>query len=273
VRAIPLETARPPRRGRTPRRHRYEDVIDLVRERIARERLEPGSRLPSNTELADEAGVSLITVRRALDELEHDGEIVRYQGAGTFVARGRIVSEPTRRGALAETLGVDRHAVSTRLVDLVRGRPSAAVARALGLEPGEVVWSIVRLRLVEDRPRILERATVPVRLAPTLDRTSLAAGGSLYSMLAKRYGLVDEYEEQYLALARATPEEREALGLEPSRDVIRIRGVSFTVDGRPFDAFEQVYPADAFVFYLSGQTSRGLLPAADRDEWSVTPER
>jgi DNA-binding GntR family transcriptional regulator len=271
VKGIPLETARSSRRGRRQPKHRYEDVIELIHQRIVSEHLGPGSRLPSNTELADEAGVSLITVRRALDELERDGEIVRYQGVGTFVARGRIVSEPTKRGELAQTLGVDRQAVSTTLLDLVKGRPSPAIAQTLGLGADDLVWSVVRLRFVEDQPRILERAAIPERLAPALDRAGLAAGGSLYSMLAQRFGLVDDYEEQYLALARPTPDERAALRLDGDRDVIRIRGVTFTADGVAFDAFEQVYPADGFVFYFSGQTSRGLVPASHRDDWSVTP--
>jgi DNA-binding GntR family transcriptional regulator len=273
VNGIPLETARSSRRGRASRKHRYEDVIQLIQQRIADEELGPGSKLPSNADLAAEAGVSLITVRRALDELERDGEIVRYQGVGTFVARGRIVSQPTKRGALAQTLGVDRHAVTTRLLDLVQGRPSAAIAQTLGLAPDDVVWRVARLRFVEDQPRILERAAIPVHLAPSLDRRSLGSGASLYSMLAQRFALVDDYEEQYLALARATADEREALRLDGDREIIRIRGVSFTPDGTAFDAFEQVYPADGFVFYFAGQTSRGLLPATHRDDWSVTAVR
>ena len=269
---IPLETTRPPRRGGRSGKHRYEDVIELIQAKIASEGLGPGSRLPSNTELADEAGVSLITVRRALDELERDGEIVRYQGVGTFVARGRIVSEPTKRGELAQTLaGVDRGSVMTKLVHLFRGRPSPTIAQSLLLEPDDEVWSVARLRFVGSQPLILEHAALPVRLVPSLDATVLEAGGSLYSMLAQKHGLVDDYEEQYLALARPTAEEREALGLDRDRDVIRIRGVTFSADGTPFDAFQQIYPADAFVFYFSGQTSRRLLHASHRDDWRVTP--
>src|SRR5919198_986267 len=160
VKGIPLEATRSASRGRWPRKHRYEEVIELIQGRIASEGLGPGSRLPSNTDLALEAGVSLITVRRALDELERDGDIVRYQGVGTFVARGRILSEPIKRGELAQTLGVDRHAVTTKLVDLYEGRPSVVIAQTLRLDPDELVWSVVRLRFVEDHPRILERATL-----------------------------------------------------------------------------------------------------------------
>jgi DNA-binding GntR family transcriptional regulator len=271
VKGIPLETVRSPRVGRKQRRHRYEEVIQLVRERIASQRLGPGSKLPSNTELAAEAGVSLITVRRALDELERDGEIMRFQGVGTFVGRGRIISEPTKRGGLAQTLAVDRDAVTTTLIELIEGVPPPAVAAVLGLSDDERVWRVVRLRFVAERPRILERATLPNRLVSSIDRATLETGGSLYSMLAQRNGLVDDYEEQYLSLGRPTADERMMLRLEPEEDVIRIRGVAFTPDGTPFDAFEQVYPADGFVFHFAGKTSRSVLAASHDDDWSVAP--
>src|ERR1700757_5285584 len=74
----------------------YERVVDLVEQLISDRGLRPGDMLPSYTELADQAGVSLITVRRALDELERAGRVRRHQGLGTFVARARIVTEPTR---------------------------------------------------------------------------------------------------------------------------------------------------------------------------------
>src|SRR5215467_803772 len=102
----------------------------------------PGDRLPSYGELAELAGVSLITVRRALDELERAGRVVRHQGVGTFVADGRIVSEPARAGALLSTLnagGADE--VVTKLIDVTRGRPTPALARVLGLGD-EDVWQV-----------------------------------------------------------------------------------------------------------------------------------
>src|SRR5919204_6284373 len=76
VKGIPLEATRSSSRGRRPRKHRYEEVIELIHGRIASESLGPGSRLPSNTDLALEAGVSLITVRRALPAPQRGGGIV-----------------------------------------------------------------------------------------------------------------------------------------------------------------------------------------------------
>src|SRR6266702_999159 len=106
----------------------YERVVDLVEQLIADRGLRPGDMLPSYTELADQAGVSLITVRRALEELERAGRVRRHQGLGTFVARPRIIAEPARAGSLLGTLVKDGNPAATlRTVVLEQGQgePSA----------------------------------------------------------------------------------------------------------------------------------------------------
>ena len=61
----------------------------LVEALIDERGLAPGDLLPPGREIAALAGVSLISVRRALDELERAGRIVRHQGVGTFVSEPR----------------------------------------------------------------------------------------------------------------------------------------------------------------------------------------
>src|SRR5260370_37311488 len=105
----------------------YERVVALVEQRIADRGMAPGDRLPRYAELAELAGVSMITVRRALDELERAGRVRRHQGLGTFVARPRIVSEPARTGGLLETLGEEGGApgrLGDRVLRLLTGGPS-----------------------------------------------------------------------------------------------------------------------------------------------------
>ena len=59
-------------RRTAPRRTRYEEVIELIERLIAERQLGPGDLLPSRSALAELAGVSIITVSRALNELEHE---------------------------------------------------------------------------------------------------------------------------------------------------------------------------------------------------------
>jgi DNA-binding GntR family transcriptional regulator len=231
--------------------------------------------LPSNKELAQMAKVSLISVRRALDDLEHAGRVRRHQGVGTFVAAERIFASPARAGGLLATLTGDAPApvVDTEVLDVSQGIPTTDIVRSLSLSPRESVWQIRRVRVIGSRPMISELSVIPVRLAPALDAAALYAGASLYDLLARRHGLTDAFEEQYLDITVPTAADRKLLRLTARDRVARIRGVSFSHDGTPFDCFQQVYPADGFAFYLSGRTDRHVLPVSESGSWNVFPGR
>ncbi len=250
----------------------YQRVVAHVEQLIADGGLVPGDLLPSYTELADQAGVSLITVRRALDELERAGRVRRHQGLGTFVARRRIVTEPARAGSLLRTLAKDGEAAAqlqTRVLELHQGEPSADLRQALRIDANSLVWRLRRLRLLDGQPAVLETAIIPVELAPELDQRVDRLDDSLYDLLASEYGLTDSYEEQYLEVIGPTQDETRLLEMPARAQVVRIRGLSTDSAGTPFDCFEQLYPANQFAFAISGSAARQLLPAPGHRDWSV----
>lgn len=252
---------------------RYQQVYDLVLAHIEREELRDGDRLPSSAKLAEMSGVSLISVRRALDDLVAAGRIVRQQGVGTFVASRRLVAEPAHPGALLETLtgGEAELKLTTQLLSIVVGVPSGNHVEALGIEPDEPVWEVTRLRLLGGVPKVLEEAVLPLSRVPGLAEDYLAIGGSLYAALQDRYGLSDDLVEQSIVVDRANVREREPLRLERGDHVVRIRGVSFTAEGIAFDSYQQTYPAREFVFYTSGSGGPRLLRSVDSGDWTVRP--
>ena len=87
----------------------YEQIVEGIKREISEGRLAPGSPLPSFRALAEELLVSVITVKRAYEELERDGIIYRRQGLGTFVAdaaddRSREVKKQRAIALLQEAL-------------------------------------------------------------------------------------------------------------------------------------------------------------------------
>jgi GntR family transcriptional regulator len=135
-----------------------------------------GDRLPPERDLARLYGCSLITVRRALDELSREGRLQRRQGQGTFVLAPRLgvgaldalsfTEEMQRRGLAAETR-------------LVASRPEAAdetVAKALDIEPGSPTLYLERLRLGGGEPLLLEMVHLPAERFPGLLATDLEHG-------------------------------------------------------------------------------------------------
>ncbi|MCV7225815.1 GntR family transcriptional regulator [Mycolicibacterium komossense] len=255
------------------RKLRYQQVYDLVLDIVADRGLSPGDRLPSTMELAEIAEVSAISVRRALDELERAGKIIRHQGIGTFVAKPRIASDPTRPGELLHTL-IDDGTIpplTTSLIGVSVGMPSKTIATALSVEPGQPVWEIWRKRSIDGTDQILERAVLPLSRVPAIDQDRLARGESLYRFLEEQYGFTDVYTEQAFEVDTPSRWETEQLTLSDRDRVVRVRGVSFDGDGSAFDCFEQCYDATKFTFYTAGQTRHRILGPPELSNWSVAP--
>ena len=64
----------------------YEQITDQIRQMIMNGELRPGEPLPSMRFLAKELRISVITTKRAYEELERDGFICTQVGKGSFVA-------------------------------------------------------------------------------------------------------------------------------------------------------------------------------------------
>ena len=87
----------------------YQQIVDRLKREVSEGRLEPGTALPSFRRLAGDLLVSVITVKRAYEELEREDILYRRQGLGTFVAdladdRSRQVKTARARELLQEAL-------------------------------------------------------------------------------------------------------------------------------------------------------------------------
>src|SRR4029434_6553500 len=116
--------------GRVPRYHR---IAETLRDRIREGLLAPGARLDNQRQLAKSFGVTLMTLRQALELLERDGLITRRHGLGTLVASPPTTYDIPLLHALAVALSAQGEDVATRFLRSSFGRPDHQVARELGL--------------------------------------------------------------------------------------------------------------------------------------------
>ncbi len=82
----------------------YQQLVNNLKREITEGRLRPGAPLPSFRQLAEDMLVSVITVKRAYEELEREGIIFRRQGLGTFVAESGADRNREARLAAARDL-------------------------------------------------------------------------------------------------------------------------------------------------------------------------
>jgi GntR family transcriptional regulator len=105
----------------------YEQIVDGIKREISAGRLPPHAPLPSFRVLAEDLLVSLITVKRAYEELEREGILYRKQGLGTFVSehgteRSRQAKHQRTQDLLRQALREGKEAGLTReeLLEMTR---------------------------------------------------------------------------------------------------------------------------------------------------------
>ncbi|MBS4961136.1 MAG: GntR family transcriptional regulator [Clostridiales bacterium] len=89
----------------------YQQITDQIKEKIINGDLSEGELLPSIRYLAKELRISVITTKRAYEDLERDGFIYTLQGKGSFVAKQN--PQLRREEALKKTEGYLNQAIES----------------------------------------------------------------------------------------------------------------------------------------------------------------
>lgn len=143
----------------------YGRIERELRRRLAQ--LDDGARFPSEPELALEFGVSRMTVRAALANLERDGLLERIPGRGSYARRAPAVRRATRLASFHDQAVAAGKVPRSRVLRAGVRAPTVEESRALGVQ-GEIV-AISRIRYMDDVPMALEDAVFIPGLADLID--------------------------------------------------------------------------------------------------------
>lgn len=228
--------------GRLPRYHR---IAEALRERIREGEWATGAPLPNQRRLARDFGVTLMTLRQALELLERDALITRRHGLGTFVASPSIDYEITRMRRFAGDLSAQGESVATRVLD---ARPAVAdrrVSAALAVAPRARVVMVERLRLVGGHPMSLQRSFLPARIGEEV-LTSDLAETPLSQVLEFKLGVVIARAQEAVSAVRLGGREARELGCPAGAPAFESERVSYDATGQPV-VFDRVFiPGDRF---------------------------
>jgi GntR family transcriptional regulator len=228
--------------GRVPRYHR---IAEELRARVESGELRPGARLPNQRRLARDFGVTLMTLRQALEVLEREHLIDRRHGLGTFVAAPSIDYDILQLRRFAGDLRAQGESVSTRLLGSRFVTADRRVSAALGLGPRARVLELDRLRLVEGHPMSLQCSFLPAPIGEELAKADLAST-PLRQALEFKLGITIERARESVSAVRLGRREARELGCASGVPAFESERVSYARDGRPV-VFDRVFiPGDRF---------------------------
>ena len=225
-------------------------------------RWQSGQQLPSENQLAQNFGVSKITVRQALKELAALGYIRREQGRGTFVSKLTIDQGPRELTSFSEEMRRHHLTAASRVIDRGVAGADARVAEKLHLREGEPVFVLKRLRLADGEPMGVQTAHIPMAMAPGLEDEDFDSA-SLYERLRSGFGLdPGRARETYFAVS-ADAATAALLGIAPGSAVLAVERVTWLVGGGPFEFVQSTMRGDRYGIILDLASSRA--PQAIRE--------
>ena len=223
----------------------------LLRDDISNGKYAEGDFLPGENRMAETLSVSRITVRRALDALAADGWIEKKTGAGSVVLsqRGKDGKIAANFATLIPQLVEFDRKTTARLLSFSYGRPSKAVADALGLPEDGRVQTAVRVRLSDGEPFSYLTTHVPETIAQNYDETDLATQ-PLFRLL-ERSGVQVEGADQSVTATLAGPDGAEALEVSGGSPLLWLERIVRDSSGRGVEHLSALYRPDRFRLEMS----------------------
>lgn len=227
----------------------YVQARNVLLARLENEEYKVNEKIPSESELCKEFGISRVTLRSVLTELVRDGKLYRIQGKGTFVAEPKITADTISYVGIREQLEQQGYDVSTVVLSVDVIDCPRSVAKAMELEQGEPVYHIQRLRKVKGIPLSIHNSYIPVSRCPNLQNNDFC-NVQLCNILSDNYDLRRSSVSETLESVVAREDEAALLNIGKGHPLLRLCDVISDKNGFVFEYSTVVFRGDKLLIRL-----------------------
>jgi GntR family transcriptional regulator len=233
----------------------HRQIHDLVRQEIAEGRLAPGTRVHSESELADRWGVSLAPVRQAFADLAAEGYLDRSRGRGTFVRQPKFEEKLSILSSFTGSHADqgDRPELIVLHCGLVPSPPE--VTDAMARRTSRLVL-IQRLAYLDSSPAALLSSYLDPSRVPGIESRELE-GGSIYRTLEASYGIELVRADSTIESVHALDDEGARLGVPTGTMLLRVDSVTYDRDDAAVEFSRVLYRMERFRFSLESHRLDG----------------
>jgi GntR family transcriptional regulator len=232
-----------------------QNILGLIQANVLR----TGDALPSERELSESYGVNRMTVRQAITELSNHGVVRRLHGVGTFVTDQNISTPlvPTVTGFSERYRSAGMRPASI-VIGLEKIQANPVIAERLHIESKALVIALKRLRLVNDKPLMLETSYLSFAQFPALVNEDFSSQ-SLYDVLERRYGTHIRETEHTLEPTLLTDTESDYFQMAPGQPAMLVHITAYTDQHQPVEFCKSIIRGDRCRYYFTVNTQSPII--------------
>lgn len=228
----------------------FYQVREAIRESITSGKLKPGDRLDSETYIAEFFGVSLITLRRALMELQIEGLITKVQGVGTFVREPPVEQGLDHLSTFSEEMQAHHFSHSAKVVSAKTIAAGDEVGSQLAIPSDQEVVVIERIRYANKEPVMYNIAFFPTSLGKRLMEEDLENNPVLH-ILENKYGILLAEAEYRLESVMPPTKVRRTLAMDKNTPILLVKRTNYSTDKRPVYYVQLYHRGDKFRYVVN----------------------
>ncbi|EHM10669.1 transcriptional regulator [Thermanaerovibrio velox DSM 12556] len=228
----------------------YYQLKEKLLRKIEQGELKPGDPIPSERELCDRYKISRMTAAKAVTALVNEGVLFRQRGVGTFVAHPKPPCSSSTLGGFTDNIREAGLSCRTEIISFSEEPAEGSMPSRLQIPDGALVFSILRLRFVEDEPFSLEHAWIPKDRFPDLT-PDLLNGDSLYRLFREHLKKPPVLARQTIEAVLASEYEAKMLQEEPKTPMLLFRRVALDSEGLPLEFSKCIYRGRKFLYEIT----------------------
>ena len=211
--------------------------------------LPANAKLPSERQLAEKYEVSRNTVRCVLLQLEMTGIIRRIHGKGTFVNQLDLNSDLACSYKFGEQMLALGKNPTTKVLSFEKRDVNAYFVQNMGLEVGEIVFQIDRLRLADGEPMMFERTFLPQKLFPTLTAEMLE-DQSMYDVFQDIFHEKVSYADEYFSAGIISHGYSDLMQMEEGEPCLRLKRKTYDLKKQIIEFTLSTARSDEFAYHV-----------------------